>query len=118
MTDLQNTVLLSQTTIDSLTESAVSSDSENDEVLFVTAKPEVKPIKIGNWKNSKFESSGVTITETEESGNEDPIKKSFASIGPLKKFKFLFRRFSELYIIFIIIISKNQFSNFINFFIN
>ena len=66
----------------------MSSDSENDEVLFVTAKPEVKPIQIGNWKNSKFESSGVTITETEESGNEDPIKKSFASIGPWKNEKF------------------------------
>ena len=66
------------------TESSVSasysedvSEDDNDNVLFVQEKPVMSKIELGGWKNASLNDTSYL---SEESGNEDPVKESFASI--------------------------------------
>ena len=66
------------------TESSVSasfsedvSEDDNDNVLFVREKPAMSKIELGGWKNASLNDNSYL---SEESGNEDPVKESFASI--------------------------------------
>ena len=66
------------------TESSVSasysddvSEDDNDNVLFVQEKPAMSKIELGGWKNASLNDTSYL---SEESGNEDPVKESFASI--------------------------------------
>ena len=51
--------------------------SEDGNVLFVQEKPAMSKIELGGWKNASLNDTSFL---SEESGNEDPVKESFASI--------------------------------------
>jgi len=61
----------------SATSSEEVSEEEDDNVLFVQEKPAMSKIELGGWKNVSLNDTSFL---SEESGNVDPVKESFASI--------------------------------------
>ncbi|CAG5110740.1 Oidioi.mRNA.OKI2018_I69.chr2.g5111.t1.cds [Oikopleura dioica] len=57
--------------------SEISEEDSDGNVLFVQEKPKMNKIELGAWKNASLNDTSFL---SEESGNEDPVKESFASI--------------------------------------
>ena len=78
VTDLtENDSKSSFTSASDISASEISEEDSDGNVLFVQEKPKMNKIELGAWKNASLNDTSFL---SEESGNEDPVKESFASI--------------------------------------